>query len=402
MELTPKLLTEDVDFRVAYRGYDRDEVDDFLERVAVAVGQLQQQLGEAVNRARSAESRLKASGGAAPASATSTPAPPEAAPAPVQTGETEDLNEELRRTLVLAQRTADAAVREAREQAAQIQSDAEERAQRAMADAEAGARRKADEARTKLLAEIAELEGIRESMRGDVSVLERHLEEQRLQLRSSFQELQRLLDDPTSFRISPTPPLSGVVAPSPARELSEPPRAPAKTTPAPPATPSPASASPAAAAPASASPASGSASAAAVPSAPAPARPAEAARTAERAEQGSATSGTAPETAAAQGSPAPAEPSQASEASSGPPSGSVSFGEGAAPASGRAAEVSDPGPRTQPVAAARFEEEDNDAFLAELRKAMADEADSSQPERDATLFDQDDRARGRPRFGRRR
>ena len=51
MELTPKLLTDDVDFRIALRGYDKDEVDDFLERVAVAVGQLQEQLSSAVDRA---------------------------------------------------------------------------------------------------------------------------------------------------------------------------------------------------------------------------------------------------------------------------------------------------------------------------------------------------------------
>ena len=47
MELTPQLLTDEIDFRVALRGYDRNEVDDFLERVAVAVGQLQQQLAVA-------------------------------------------------------------------------------------------------------------------------------------------------------------------------------------------------------------------------------------------------------------------------------------------------------------------------------------------------------------------
>jgi DivIVA domain-containing protein len=374
MELTPKLLTEDVDFRVAYRGYDRDEVDDFLERVAVAVGQLQQQLAEAVSRARSAEGRLKAGGAGAPAPAAA-PAAAERAPSPARAAEAEDLNEELRRTLVLAQRTADAAVREAREQAAQIQSDAEERSQRTLADAEAGARRKADEARTRLLAEIAELEGIRESMRGDVSVLERHLEEQRLQLRSSFQELQRLLDDPTSFRIAPTPPLSGVAAPA-----VDPPRVAQLAAPAP-----------------------------AAPPAESPAAPEPASRTPEPDDQPSPAPESGPPAREPHAAPPPAEqspqprveqqPSPKPEAQSGPPSGSVSFREGATPASGGGG--GDSGPRTQPVAAARFEEDDNDAFLAELRKAMAEEADTTEPERGATLFDQDDRSRRRPRFGRR-
>lgn len=367
MELTPKLLTEDVDFRVAYRGYDRDEVDDFLERVAVAVGQLQQQLTEAVARARSAESRLKAGPGAA-----SAPEAAPAAPSPARAAEAEDLNEELRRTLVLAQRTADSAIREAREQAAQIRADAEERAQRTVTDAEAGARRKADEARTKLLAEIAELEGIRESMRGDVSVLERHLEEQRLQLRSSFQELQRLLDDPSSFRISPTPPLSGVAAPpasspAPVRATQPAPR-----------------------------PAAEPAAIEAVSEPPAAAPEPEVASEPEPEPRPAA-----PEPEARATEPE-ARPTPTPSSSGGPPSGSVSFGEGAMPAGGGPEPAGDAGPRTQPVAAARFEEDDNDAFLAELRKAMADEAEASEPERGATLFDQDDRSRSRPRFGRRR
>ena len=123
MELTPKLLTDEVDFRVAYRGYDRDEVDDFLERVAVAVGQLQAQLGEAVERARGADARVQAAQREAeeakrhaaraqstqPAPAAVPAAAPVAEPPAVSSRETEDLNEELRRTLVLAQRTADAA-----------------------------------------------------------------------------------------------------------------------------------------------------------------------------------------------------------------------------------------------------------------------------------------------------
>lgn len=63
MELTPELLTDEIDFRVAVRGYDRNEVDDFLERVAVAVGQLQDQLAKAVERARKAESSLASGSG---------------------------------------------------------------------------------------------------------------------------------------------------------------------------------------------------------------------------------------------------------------------------------------------------------------------------------------------------
>ena len=359
MELTPKLLTEDVDFRRAYRGYDPDEVDDFLERVAVAVGQLQTQLAEAVERARAAEGRVQqaqreaddarrqaahaSQGAPAPAPVASAPAPVDPASAAAAAREADDLNEELRRTLVLAQRTADAAIREAREQSMKITAEADERAQRRIADAEAEARRKSDEARSKLLAEIAELEGIRESFRSDVTVLERHLEEQRLQLRSTLQELQRLLDDPGSFRVEPVPPLSGVSAPRAPSELppARPPRqvAPGPERPARPSAPNPAAR-------------------------PAPAAP-------------------------------PASPAAGSQ---GPPSGEVTF-RGATPAG--ASPTPDAGPRTQPVSAARFEaDESDDAFLAELRRAMADEEPLG-PRAGEGGTEDDDGGR-RPRFGRRR
>lgn len=360
MELTPKLLTEDVDFRRAYRGYDPDEVDDFLERVAVAVGQLQTQLAEAVERARNAEGRVQQAqreveearrqvaraqqtSQTAPApQAAAPPAVPDAAAQAAAAREVDDLNDELRRTLVLAQRTADAAIREAREQAMKITGEADERAQRRIADAEAEARRKSDEARSKLLAEIAELEGIRESFRGDVTVLERHLEEQRLQLRSTLQELQRLLDDPGSFRVEPVPPLSGVSVPRREADIAPAPRPQVRPGPQPAAAP--------------------------------PARP--------------------PAAVGAGPRPSPGPPS-----SQGPPSGEVTF-RGASPA-GQVAPSPDQGPRTQPVSAARFEsDESDDAFLAELRRAMADEEPLG-PRTGEHGNETDDSGR-RPRFGRRR
>ena len=49
MELTPRLLTE-VEFREQWRGYSQNEVDDFLERVAAAVGELLDRLREANER----------------------------------------------------------------------------------------------------------------------------------------------------------------------------------------------------------------------------------------------------------------------------------------------------------------------------------------------------------------
>ena len=65
----------------------------------------------------------------------------------------------------------------------------------------------------KLLAEIVELEATRRDMSGDVDLLDAHLEEQRLRLRTSIDELQRLLDSPDGLRVAPVPAQSGRVAP---------------------------------------------------------------------------------------------------------------------------------------------------------------------------------------------
>ena len=100
MELTPKVF-DDVEFRERFRGYDPDEVDSFLEQVARAVQELDQKLKDALDRAEKAEARAREAG---------------------------DADEALRRTLVLAQRTADAAVSEAETRAAALLAEAEGKA----------------------------------------------------------------------------------------------------------------------------------------------------------------------------------------------------------------------------------------------------------------------------------
>jgi DivIVA domain-containing protein len=61
MEITPQVL-EDVKFTTRARGYDRDEVDEFLERVGAGVAQVQSRLREAIQRADAAEGRAMALG----------------------------------------------------------------------------------------------------------------------------------------------------------------------------------------------------------------------------------------------------------------------------------------------------------------------------------------------------
>ena len=217
MDVTSQVINE-VEFHQKMRGYDPDEVDDFLERVAVAFEQLQERVRGAEQRSaiaeqRAAESmRLRGATASAPAA--------QAAPAADEAEETET----IRRTLVLAQRTADAAVKEARDEARRIldaaheqthrvQTEAQEQARKLVVDAEAEARKSADETRQRLIREIISLEETRDTLRADHGILERHLDEQRLRLRSSIGDLQRLLDDPGRLRASNTPELSGVTRP---------------------------------------------------------------------------------------------------------------------------------------------------------------------------------------------
>jgi DivIVA domain-containing protein len=218
MDLTPQTLDE-AEFREAKRGYNTQDVDEFLERVREGVVRKEAQLREALGRIDAAEARaVEAERQAADASSS-------------------DADETLKRTLVLAQRTADAAIKEAEEQAARtlaaaqdqstrLLADAQDASARARAEAEAEARRAHEEARASVLAELQELEAARDAIHGDVDMLERHLLEQRDRLRDATRELQRLLDDPGALREVAIPTLATVSVPAAA---AEPDRGPAMT-----------------------------------------------------------------------------------------------------------------------------------------------------------------------------
>ena len=205
MDVTPQLL-KDVEFREKkFGGYDPDEVDDFLERVGVAIGQLQLRLREVTQRAEAAEARLA-----------------EQPPAPVLPPTEAD--DTLRRTLLLAQRTADAAVAEAQEEAQRIVGAAQDEAERVRAEDQARherelqesqdeIRRAGDETRNRILAEVDELEGIRNQLMADVEVLERHVDDERARLQTTVNTLQGLLDAAGAMAPLEPPAVSAVVPP---------------------------------------------------------------------------------------------------------------------------------------------------------------------------------------------
>lgn len=201
MDVTPQLL-HDAEFREAKRGgYNTHDVDEFLERLAVGLERQTSQLKEARARIEASESRIA-------------DAERRAAQAEQRASQVSDSDETLKRTLVLAQRTADAAIREAREEAARLLADAHETTARVRADAEEEAQRAHREARERVLAEMHELEALRDQLHGDVEALERHLDDQRQRLAHSARVLQALLEDPQGLQEASEPDLSGVSAPA--------------------------------------------------------------------------------------------------------------------------------------------------------------------------------------------
>jgi DivIVA domain-containing protein len=211
VDLTPELVN-DVDFRTRRGGaYDADEVDDFLEKVAKGVGELQERVRHALERAATAESQARE-------------ATARASEAEAKSRDAAEADDALKRTLVLAQRTADAAVREAEEHAARTVAAAEERAARTVAEADEKARKLvadaedkalsgAEETKQRLVEEIMALESTRDAVQADVLLLHDHVEQQRDQMRSAAAALQRFVDDPAGLRLDPEPELSGASAP---------------------------------------------------------------------------------------------------------------------------------------------------------------------------------------------
>jgi DivIVA domain-containing protein len=160
MELSSKLLRE-VEFRDRLRGYDTDEVDEFLEQVAVGVDELRAQL----EAARSA--------------------PPVATAAPAAI---ED-DDSIRRTLVLAQRTADLAIAEAKSEAEQLVREARAEAERVTSEAAAAASTMRSEAEIELTERVARLGAEREQLEAQIAALTELVDGERRKLSSAIDGL---------------------------------------------------------------------------------------------------------------------------------------------------------------------------------------------------------------------
>jgi DivIVA domain-containing protein len=214
MELTPQTLHA-VEFREARRGgYNTRDVDDFLERVAAGVGHLHERLREVGARAETAEARLlDAQRQLEDYQRRGPSAGPVSSPG-VQGVGVNETDDTLRRTLVLAQRTADATINEAKQEANRLIDEARAEATRTRMAAEDEARRGADHARASVEAELDGLVDQREALRADLDILNRHIDDQRERIRASIAELRRIVDD-DQLAPGPVPTFADVDRPAP-------------------------------------------------------------------------------------------------------------------------------------------------------------------------------------------
>ncbi|MGA2303524.1 MAG: DivIVA domain-containing protein [Acidimicrobiales bacterium] len=211
-----------VEFRLGIKGYNVDEVDEYLDRAAQEAEALQENLRQLNDRLRQAGDRIVAlekevresvAEAAAPVAPAPVPAPaPATAVAPVPAPSTSTAveqapsDETLQRTLLLAQRFVDQLKRESEAEAAATVAQAEAKARATVAEAEQAAKTLEYESQRQVREEVARLEASRNELATDVESMARHLESERNRLREALSEILSWVDE----NVQPTNSLMGV------------------------------------------------------------------------------------------------------------------------------------------------------------------------------------------------
>ena len=176
-----------VEFRLGLKGYNVDEVDEYLEKAAVEAEALHEQLRQVNERLRQATERI------AQLEAERSERPPECRRRrPSRRGVP---TRPLQRTLLLAQKFVDQTKRESEAEAAELVAQAEEQARATVAQAEEQARQLTTEAEQRLREEVTRLEAMRGQLANDVENMARHLEAERNRLRAALAEVLKWVDE---------------------------------------------------------------------------------------------------------------------------------------------------------------------------------------------------------------
>src|SRR5580704_11294590 len=166
-----------VEFRTTLRGYHMDDVDEYLERVAVEAEALQAQVRlasdrvkQATERATSLEQQLEQ------ARRTQQAQLAQQAQKGEQAEHSEVADDSLQRTLLLAQKFLDQTRQEAEREASDLVATSEARARNIVADAEEHVRVMTEDAERSLREEVKRLDSHRAELVADVETIARHLE----------------------------------------------------------------------------------------------------------------------------------------------------------------------------------------------------------------------------------
>jgi DivIVA domain-containing protein len=193
-----------VEFRLGLKGYNVDEVDEYLDRAAQEAEALQEHVRQLNERLRQASDRI------VQLEKDKRTAPSEGEPAEVAAAAPSNdaglSDETLQRTLVLAQKFVDQTKRESEAEAAAIVARAEDTARAAVAAAEQAAATLQAESQTKLREEVARLEATRTELATDVESMARHLESERNRLRGALSDILKWVDE----NVQPANSLMGV------------------------------------------------------------------------------------------------------------------------------------------------------------------------------------------------
>jgi DivIVA domain-containing protein len=210
-----------VEFRLGLKGYNVDEVDEYLDKAAQEAEAMQEhvrQLNERLRQASERIAQLERDKRAAPVAAESQEGVAAATAAAAATADANALSDEtLQRTLLLAQKFVDQTKRESEAEAASVVAQAEETARAAIAAAEATAAQLQAETHQKLREEVTRLEATRTELATDVESMARHLESERNRLRGALSEILKWVDE----NVQPANSLMGVkpkASPAPASQ----------------------------------------------------------------------------------------------------------------------------------------------------------------------------------------
>jgi DivIVA domain-containing protein len=189
MDLSPQSITS-TEFTLVRKGYDPEEVRTFLSRVGTGLEEMRSQFVAADARARAAMARLQE----------------------LSSREPTDDADTISKTLLVAQRTADAVTSDAQRSADSMMSTAEMRAKTLVADAESKSTemlRQAElQAKTHVEASLRELTQRRSALQSEVSLLNERILAERERVASVIESLQQLLRSPQglgalSYRTNP-------------------------------------------------------------------------------------------------------------------------------------------------------------------------------------------------------